>query len=265
GVRDDPVSVNILHGFDLAEDSIRLSTNTQGQFTDGANNGRFKTFDGAAGIAEIIANSGTVNVEETETDLIIQTNLRGGTANASGTDPMTIVLTDTSLEDVYSAATTQIFEALIASGEITAADVVPSAQDGVTTGEADGTIPNSDGDDLLIGASGAERFQFDSRHANNDEGAHVDAIIGFGAGDSLTFRIDGGFFTGFEFKTINNNQAAVAFDDIDSLGAFLNGKGGENDARFDAETNSTILVLDDSPGNPGDELTIVLWDTGDLL
>ena len=98
-----------------------------------------------------------------------------------------------------------------------------------------------------------------------DRSLHVKALVGFNSDDSLTFRIDGNFFDGFEFSTTNKNQVAVSTEDIDVLGAFLIGKGAENNAFYDSTTNSTVLVIDDSPTNPSDNIAIVLYNAGDLL
>ncbi|MEM1159425.1 MAG: hypothetical protein AAGJ28_00700 [Pseudomonadota bacterium] len=179
-----------------------------------------------------------------------------------------------------TAIQTEIYEALVASGAVPAGSVPPAPG-----GNGDGFILNgvsSKGDDIYFGTAGANSFRFESDEATEDgtrgttdEAAHVDVIVGFDEADTLSFRIDGGFFAGLgdippDVDQRNNNQASVAYGGIDELGAFLNDKSTANAADqsrafYDVDTNSTVLVIDDSPTNPDDDLTIVLWDAGDLL
>lgn len=250
---DESEHVNIIHGFDLTMDSLR--GRFDGGFFDGSNQ---STFDGAVGILQLL--NFAESVDASTQDLIL--SLQPVNENR---DPLTLVFTDTTLAEVQAVAVAQVFDALVAAGVIKAEDVEFSTQDGIIVAEGPGTTSNNDGDDLLIGTAGVNTFFFDGRHDNNDEPEHVDAIIGFGSEDQLSFRLDGGFFEDFDYKTINNNQALVAAENIDVLGAFLGAKGGENAAFYNQATNSTVLVIDDNPTNPSDNLTIVLYDAGNLL
>lgn len=154
------------------------------------------------------------------------------------------------------------------------ADMDGDRGDGVIT---EGPFNGGKGDDIFIGTPEDDVFFIDSRHGaadgegrtNNDGSLHVKTIVGFGEGDALSFRLDGknqfNNVDGFDFD-INRERFGV--DKIDDLGAMLNDDslGGENGAFYDASTNSTVLIFDDSPsGTDRDEIAVVLWDAGDLL
>lgn len=258
---DEGKAINIIHGFDLAEDSI--SGRFDGKFFDGSNQATFK---GAAGVVELLTSA--TNIEEKDG------NLSFDLFNEANNRELTVVLTDTTLDAVYEASQTQVFEALIASGAIAEGTVPPAPG-----GNGDGIILNGNdnkGDDILSGI-GVDVFKFDSRDGaedgtgNTDDGLdHVNVVLGFNSGDSLNFRIDGGYFSGLaeslpDVDVNGGNKAVVGYDGIDELGAYINTLGGANKAFHDAATNSTILTIDDSPSNPDDNVTIVLWDSGNLL
>ena len=116
---DEGKHVNIVHGFDLAEDVLRFDTDYKGLFTIGAttNNGKAAAFEGAPGIASLLSTVSTVsNVDDNDGNLHFDIKLKGG-------DPMTIVLTDTTLQDVYESAYDQVYRALLDSGVASQADV----------------------------------------------------------------------------------------------------------------------------------------------
>ncbi len=262
---DESKHVNIVHGFDLAEDKLTFDSDFNGLFTIGATtgNGKFATFEGADGIAALLATVSTVsNVDDSTGDLHFDIQLKGG-------DPMTVVLTNTTLDDVYSTAAESVWEALVDSGAFAAGEVPPPVknQDNIIFD----TNGSGKGDDILIATAAADTFNFqsgsgreDGTGGTNDGDAHVKVIIGFNTDDEMSFRIDGGFFADSIFKTINNNQGKVTYDQIDEFADFLNSKGGDNGAIYDAETNSTILTLADT-GATSDGFHIVLWDSGDLF
>lgn len=261
---DENGHINIIHGFDLTEDKI--SGRFDGGFFDGSNKA---TFEGAAGLVALLTFA--ENIDDTNGNLAFDLQSVGGGGNR---DPLTFVLTDTSLTDVYDAAQAQVFNALAGSGAIDPATIPPAPG-----GNGDGIILNGDdnkGDDIFSGI-GVDVFRFDSRDAAEDgtggtsDGLnHVNVVLGFNSGDTLNFRIDGGYFSGLvedlpDVDVNGTNRAVIGYDGVDELGAYINTLGGSNSAYYDAVTNSTVLTIDDSPANPNDNLTIVLWDSDNLL
>ncbi|MEM7766913.1 MAG: hypothetical protein AAF253_05430 [Pseudomonadota bacterium] len=234
---DEGAHVNIVHGFDLAEDSLFFSTDVKGQFIGGSKNGKFKTFDGAAGLVGVLATSAVSGVQDGEGDLHFDIQLRAG-------DAMTMVLTNTTLADIHAAAEAQTETALVGSG------VAASEEDVRTT--------------LL--EQGAETATFAS-----GDGGNVDVLVGFNQDDRLAFDLGSQALDGFDFSRYGDaTDSSVGFSRIDKLGDYLNDLSAADPdnlsaAYFDADTNSTVLVIDETPGQDGDELSIVLWDSGDLI
>lgn len=278
---DEAQHVNIIHGFDLSEDVMRLDSDFNGLFTAGATtgNGKFASFEGAAGLAQLLSTVSTIsNLQDQNGDLSFDIQLKGG-------DPMTLVFTDTTLADVQMAAAEEIWSATLDSDIFADGEVPPpfkAAPNGNVRDEVGDTNFNDDkGDDLYFATAGADRFFFqsgsgaeDGTRGTNDGDAHGNVIVGFEADDVLAFRIDGGYFKdsgGVKLpQSSNGNQATFAYDEIDELASHINTKGGQNLAYYDGQTNSVVLTIDDSPGGTTnstieDDFTIVLWDSGDLL
>jgi hypothetical protein len=264
---DEGKHVNIIHGFDLGEDRLSLDSDFKGLFSDFAGgNGKFATFEGAPGIAQLMTISTVSSVDDSNGHLSFDIQLTGG-------DPLTVVLTNTTFEDVYNAAADTIWSELTASGVFEDGEVPDPYR---RNDDIDAGFGGGKGDDLYFATAAADSFHMDSRHAaedgtqgTNDGDAHGKVIVGFGADDQMTFRIDGKFFEGSDLPGRNDNQATIGFDDLDELASFLNrgdkDAGDLSQAYYDEDTNSSVFVIDDSPGNNGDELTIVLYDSGDLL
>jgi len=250
---DERSHVNIVHGFDLQEDGFH--GRFDGGFFDGSNQRRF---EGATGLLDLMSFAAEGTIAGNDGNLSFALD-----PVSPRRDPLTVVLTETTLEDVHSAAVDQIHTALMRSGVVDSGSVVETnanrpKDDVIVDRNWQGRLMNSSGDDLLIGTGEPDEFFFDERDVANDEGDAVDVVFGFDEDDALCFRTDG-FFGG-------SNKARFAHDEIDDLAAFLNIKGDDNGADYEADINSTVLTLDfDHHTNPDANQIIVLWDSGNLL
>ena len=116
----------------------------------------------------------------------------------------------------------------------------------------------------MIATDEADTFFFANGHDNNDDGNAIDVIVGFSDEDTIKIRTDGKQFQGEGFDVNRGVIGEVTTDNIDDFADFLNDRDGANEAYYNEDTNSSVLVYDHNSNGTG-YITIVLWDSDNLI